>query len=211
MSSDVKKCAEHQNVDSELLRRALAGEADAFGALYEMHKNKIYSLCLRMTCNKAEAEDLMQDAFLQVLRKLSSFRGDSSLSTWIYRVAINTVLMHFRKRIPHQCSLDEPMSDRGDTWKREFGRSDARLSKTVERVALKRALQELPPGYRTIFELHEVSGYEHREIARLLNCSVGNSKSQLHKAKQRMRELLGGDRIASDSIAIEPENAGASI
>ena len=211
MSNDLNNAGVQRNRDLELVRRALGGEADAFGALYETHKGKIYSLCLRMTCNTAEAEDLMQDAFLQVFRKLASFRGDSALSTWIYRVAINTVLMHFRKKGPRQYSFDEPMGEGGETWKKEFGRNDARLSKTVERVALKRAMEELPIGYRTIFELHEVNGYEHREIARLLKCSVGNSKSQLHKAKLRMRELLASPRLTVRDTPLETEQAGASF
>jgi RNA polymerase sigma-70 factor (ECF subfamily) len=159
--------------------------------LFHAHKSKIYSLCLRMTSNVAEAEDLTQDAFLQVFRKLATFRGDSALSTWLYRVAVNTVLMHFRKKGLRQVSLEEPVSREAGAPKREHGKVDARLSTSVDRIALTRAMKDLPLGYRTIFLLHEVQGYEHHEIARLLRCSVGNSKSQLHKAKSRMRELLG--------------------
>ena len=170
--------------------RMRAHNEDAFASLFNTHKNKIYSLCLRMTSNTAEAEDLTQDAFLQVFRKLSSFRGDSALSTWLYRVAVNTVLMHFRKKGLRPISLEEPTNQEPGAPKREHGKVDGRLSTTVDRIALTRALQELPAGYRTIFLLHEVKGYQHHEIARLLCCSVGNSKSQLHKAKARMRELL---------------------
>jgi len=177
--------------DAELVRRAQEGEEDAFAALFNAHKSKVYSLCLRMTSNTAEAEDLTQDAFLQAFRKLATFRGDSALSTWLYRVAVNTVLMHFRKKGLRQLSLDEPLSPASGSQKREHGKLDARLSGSVDRIALTRAMKELPLGYRTIFVLHEVKGYEHHEIASLLRCSVGNSKSQLHKAKVRMRELLG--------------------
>jgi RNA polymerase sigma-70 factor (ECF subfamily) len=177
--------------DAELVRRAQEGEEDAFAALFNAHKSKVYSLCLRMTSNTAEAEDLTQDAFLQAFRKLATFRGDSALSTWLYRVAVNTVLMHFRKKGLRQLSLDEPVSPASGSQKREHGKLDARLSGSVDRIALTRAMKELPLGYRTIFVLHEVKGYEHHEIASLLRCSVGNSKSQLHKAKVRMRELLG--------------------
>jgi len=176
--------------DLHLVERAQQGDSDAFGALFQRHKARIYSVCLRMTNNTAEAEDLTQDAFLQVFRKLSTFHGDSALSTWLYRIAVNTVLMHFRKKTLRQISLDEPMSQDAKTVRREYGSRDDRLSGTVDRIALARAIAELPIGYRTIFLLHEVEGYEHQEIAELLHCSVGNSKSQLHKAKLRIRELL---------------------
>lgn len=177
----------------DVIKRAQQGDADAFAALFHAHKARIYSLCLRMTNNAAEAEDLAQDAFLQVFRKLSSFRGDSAFSTWLYRIAVNTVLMRFRKKSLIQVSLDEPYTSKNDSAKqvrREYGIKDDRLAGSVTRLALTRAIGELPAGYRTIFLLHEVEGYEHQEIADLLGCSVGNSKSQLHKAKLRMRDFL---------------------
>jgi RNA polymerase sigma-70 factor, ECF subfamily len=173
-----------------IIKRAQEGDSNAFADLFNAHKARIYSLCLRMTNNIAEAEDLTQEAFLQVFRKLSTFRGDSALSTWLHRIAVNTVLMHFRKKVPLQVSLDERSED-GKTLRREYGGKDHRLSGTVDRMALIRALKELPAGYRAIFLLHEVHGYEHQEIAQLLECSVGNSKSQLHKAKLRIRQILG--------------------
>jgi RNA polymerase sigma-70 factor (ECF subfamily) len=153
-----------------------------------------------MTRNVAEAEDLTQEAFLQVFRKLPTFRGDSALSTWMYRVAVNTVLMYFRKRGRPQFSIDEEPAnnENGKSKKRDYGTIDFQLSGCVDRIALARAIRELPHGYRTIFLLHEVEGYEHREIARLLKCSIGNSKSQLHKARLRMRELLTA-RIAAEA------------
>jgi len=146
---------------------------------------------------------LTQDAFLQVFRKLATFRGDSALSTWLYRVAVNTVLMHFRKKGLRQVSLDESSNQDTRVVKREYGSLDERLSGSVDRIALARAMQELPAGYRTIFLLHEIKGYEHQEIARILRCSVGNSKSQLHKAKLKMRELLGYQRNQSLDHAVE--------
>jgi RNA polymerase sigma-70 factor, ECF subfamily len=182
--------ATQRQSDMELVRLAQQGDADAFAALFNANKAKVYSLCLRMTSNTAEAEDLTQVAFLQVFRKLGTVRGDSTLSTWLYRVAVNTVLMHFRKKGMRQLSLDEPIGPAADAPKREPGKLDDRLSGCVDRIALTRAMRELPLGYRTIFVMHEVQGYEHHEIARLLRCSVGTSKSQLHKAKARMRELL---------------------
>lgn len=196
MKNDLNSTLQRQ-ADADLVRRAQEGDETAFADLFNAHKGKIYSLCLRMTSNTAEAEDLTQDAFLQVFRKLATFRGDSALSTWLYRVAVNTVLMHFRKKGLRQVSLDEPANQEAGAPKREHGKVDGRLSTSVDRIALARAMKELPAGYRKIFLLHEVKGYEHHEIARLLSCSVGNSKSQLHKAKMRMRELLGWPKAAS--------------
>jgi RNA polymerase sigma-70 factor, ECF subfamily len=187
------------NSDLDLVKRAQDGDADAFASLFHAHKAKVYSVCLRMTNNTAEAEDLTQDAFLQVFRKLATFRGDSALSTWLYRIAVNTVLMHFRKKALRQVSLDEPYSQDAKVVRREYGSRDDRLTGCVDRIALARAIKELPDGYRTIFLLHEVEGYEHQEIAELLDCSVGNSKSQLHKAKLRIRELLA--RTHADECA----------
>lgn len=157
--------------DLDLVQRAQKGDADAFATLFYAHKPRIYSVCLRMTNNTAEAEDLTQDAFLQVFRKLATFRGDSALSTWLYRIAVNTVLMHFRKKALRQISLDEPYNQDARLIRREYGSQDDRLSGSVDRIALTRAIRELPAGYRTIFLLHEVEGYEHQEIAQLLDCS----------------------------------------
>jgi RNA polymerase sigma-70 factor (ECF subfamily) len=186
--------------DLDLVKRAQEGDTDAFASLFYSHKARIYSVCLRMTNNTAEAEDLTQDAFLQVFRKLGSFRGDSALSTWLYRIAVNTVLMHFRKKALKQVSLDEPCSQDAKLVRREYGSKDDRLTGSVDRIALARAIKELPYGYRTIFLLHEVEGYEHQEIAQLLDCSVGNSKSQLHKAKLRIRELLGHAKAETNEM-----------
>lgn len=180
--------------DLDLIRRAQQGDADAFASLFHAQKARVYSVCLRLTHNTTEAEDLTQEAFLQVFRKLSTFRGDSALSTWLYRIAVNTVLMRFRKKALRQVSLDESCDQGTRTVRREYGTRDGCLAGTIDRIALIRAIGELPAGYRTIFILHEVEGYEHQEIAELLNCSVGNSKSQLHKAKLRIREMLGQAR-----------------
>ena len=187
------KSSSQRLADADLVRQAQQGDVDAFAALFHANKTKIYSLCLRMTSNTAEAEDLTQEAFLLAFRKLGTFRGDSALSTWLYRVAVNTVLMHFRKwgmRL-REASLDEANHQDAHVPQREHGESDERLVSAVDRIALTRAIKVLPLGYRTVFLLHEVQGYEHQEIARILRCSIGNSKSQLHKAKAKMRDLLG--------------------
>jgi RNA polymerase sigma-70 factor (ECF subfamily) len=191
--------------DVELVKRAQQGESEAFSDLFHAHKARIYSICLRMTNNTAQAEDLTQDAFLQVFRKLSTFKGNSALSTWLYRIAVNTVLMHFRKKALKQISLDEPSSHDATMVKREYGSRDCRLSGAVDRITLARAIKDLPTGYRTIFLLHEVEGYEHQEIAKILDCSVGNSKSQLHKAKLRIREFLA--QTANNPAAVQPQDA----
>ena len=195
-------------LNSDLVKHAQQGDSDAFAALFHTHKARIYSVCLRMTNNVAEAEDLTQEAFLQVFRKIMTFRGDSAFSTWLHRIAVNTVLMHFRKKTLAQVSLDKPLSNSdGGKVRREYGTKDNRLAGSIDRIALARALRELPRGYRTIFLLHEVEGYEHQEIAEMLGCSVGNSKSQLHKAKLRIRELLAHSR--ETRVAIQNRALGA--
>jgi len=197
--------------DLELVKRAQEGDAEAFEALFHAHKARVYSICVRMTNNTAQAEDLTQDAFLQVFRKLSTFKGNSALSTWLYRIAVNTVLMHFRKKALKQVSLDESSSHDAKQIKREYGGRDGRLSASVDRITLTRAIQDLPAGYRKIFLLHEVEGYEHQEIAKLLDCSVGNSKSQLHKAKLRIREFLNQPRQEeTQENAASPRERGAT-
>jgi len=185
-------------VDHAMIKRAQQGDSDAFATLFHTHKMRIYSLCFRMTKNETEAEDLAQDAFLQVFRKLATFRGDSALSTWLHRIAVNTVLMHFRRKAPGGVSLDEPYSRHQDAKpaRREYGTRDGRLETSVTRVALNRAIGELPETYRAIFLLHEVEGYQHREIAELLGCSVGNSKSRLHKAKLQIRDFLASTTLS---------------
>jgi len=173
-----------------LVQRAQQGDEHAFAALFQMHKKRVYSVCLLMTKDIAEAEDLTQEAFLQVFRNVGSFRGDAAFSTWLYRVAVNTVLMKLRRRkSPPPFSLDQPVSP-DSSLRRDLGRSDPALTGAIDRIALRRAIQALPEGCRTIFALHEVEGYQHHEVAQLLHCSIGNSKSQLHKAKLKMRDLL---------------------
>jgi RNA polymerase sigma-70 factor (ECF subfamily) len=184
---------ESSRTESErsLVQRAQSGDEQAFAALFQSHKKRVYSVCLLMTKNISEAEDLTQEAFLQVFRSVSSFRGDSAFSTWLYRVAVNTVLMKLRRRkSPPIVSLDEPVSPESPSLRRDVGKADPDLTGAIDRITLRRAMQELPEGCRQIFTLHEVEGYQHHEIAEMLDCSVGNSKSQLHKAKMKMRDLL---------------------
>lgn len=181
--------------EAEAIEKAKQGDATAFQALYDRHKRRVYSLCLRMTANTAEAEDLAQEAFLQLYRKIATFRGESAFSTWLHRLSVNVVLMHLRKKSLPVVSLEEttqPGED--DTPKKDFGADDLALSGSIDRLHLRRAVESLPPGYRMIFLLHDVEGYEHNEIATIVGCSIGNSKSQLHKARMKLRDLLKIDR-----------------
>ena len=177
--------------EAQVVEKAQAGDVSCFEALYARHKRRVFSLCLRMTGDYGQAEDFMQEIFLQLYRKIALFRGESAFSTWLHRLSVNVVLMHFRKKSLKEISLEESMDpqDAGEPPK-EFGASDSRLQGSLDRLALDRAIQDLPPGYRIIFILHDVEGYEHNEIAEMLGCSIGNSKSQLHKARLKLRTLL---------------------
>ena len=179
------------SIEAELIERAKLGDAQAFQALYDKHKRRVYSLCLRMTSNTAEAEDLTQEAFLQLYRKIGTFRGESAFSTWLHRLSVNVVLMHLRKKSLPVVSLEETtQGGEEDTPKKDFGAEDLALAGSIDRLQLQKAVDDLPPGYRTIFVLHDVEGYEHNEIATIVGCSIGNSKSQLHKARMKLRDLL---------------------
>jgi RNA polymerase sigma-70 factor, ECF subfamily len=181
--------------EAGLIERAKQGDARAFQALYDKHKRRVYSLCLRMTSNTAEAEDLTQEAFLQLYRKIATFRGESAFSTWLHRLSVNVVLMHLRKKSLPVVSLEETtQSTEEDAAKKDFGAEDLALAGSLDRLQLQRAVDDLPPGYRTIFVLHDVEGYEHNEIAQIVGCSIGNSKSQLHKARMKLRDLLRMNR-----------------
>src|SRR5258707_6444805 len=177
--------------EAEAIERAKQGDAEAFQALYDRHKRRVYSLCLRMTANTAEAEDLAQEAFLQLFRKIGTFRGESAFSTWLHRLSVNVVLMHLRKRSLPVVSLEETTQNtEEDSPRKDFGAEDLSFAGSIDRLQLQRAVDSLPPGYRMIFVLHDVEGYEHNEIAKIAGCSIGNSKSQLHKARMKLRDLL---------------------
>lgn len=177
---------------NDAIQLAQHGDAAAFETIYHLHSRRVYALCLRMTSDPVEAEDLTQEAFLQLFRKIHTFRGESAFSSWLHRLTANIVLMRFRKKRPIAMSLDEMTTPDGEKARPvfEIGAQDLRLRGVFDRVNLHAAIEELPQGYRSMFLLHDVHGYEHNEIARMLGCSVGNSKSQLHKARKRLRELL---------------------
>ena len=171
----------------ENVRLAAAGDLRAFEDIYRTYQRRVYSRCLRMTRNVSEAEDLTQDVFVQLFRKLKTFRGESSFSTWLHRMTVNAVLMHFRKPVVR---VEQTTYDGDDQAELLSERQTARTSSVVDRISLDEALAKLAPGYRAVFILHDVEGYEHSQIGEILGCSVGTSKSQLHKARLRLRTLL---------------------
>lgn len=176
--------------EAQAIERAKQGDEAAFEVLYQLHKRRVYSLCLRMVSNPAQAEDLAQEAFLQLFRKISTFRGESAFSTWLHRMTVNVVLMNLRKKGLPLVSLEETIESDEEAPKKELGTEDLKLAGSIDRLQLQRAIEKLPPGYKTVFVLHDVEGFEHNEIADMVGCSIGNSKSQLHKARLKLREYL---------------------
>jgi RNA polymerase sigma-70 factor, ECF subfamily len=178
--------------DADVVHLAQQGDSAAFERIYRMHSRKVYTLCLRMVADRTDAEDLTQDVFLQLFRKIKTFRGESAFSTWLHRMAVNIVLMRFRKKPRPEESLDAASNSEQEPGApaREFGGPDLRLNGAVDRITLEAAINELPPGFKAMFILHDVQGYKHDEIAGIFGCTSGNSKSQVHKARTRLRELL---------------------
>jgi RNA polymerase sigma-70 factor, ECF subfamily len=172
------------------IRLAKRGDQRGFEALYVMHRQRVFAVCFYMLKDKELAEDLTQDTFVRLLRNIKGFRGQSKFSTWLHRVAVNEVLMKFRKNSwKYRTKTDSMEALQEDShWDLE-GR-DHHTEKTLDRVALERCIEQLPDGYKTAFVLHDIHGYEHNEAAALMGWSSGNSKSQLHKARKRLRQLL---------------------
>jgi RNA polymerase sigma-70 factor (ECF subfamily) len=181
--------AAENTMDSDyMLARAAAGGAiTAMGVLYDRHNRRVYSLCLRMTRNPADAEDLTQEVFIQLIRRISSFRGESKFTSWLHRLTVNQVLMHFRRVTARKEEMHEDIEV--GVLTSHQSKYSARLA-VVDKIALDAALAQLPPGNRTVFLLFDIEGYSHEEVASILGCSVGNSKSQLHKARMKLRRLL---------------------
>jgi len=199
MSPLFAKEPQGQLAEHDAIRRAQDGDAAAFEDLYKSYGPRVYGLCLRMVKNKPEAEDLTQQVFLQLFRKIGSFRGNSCFSTWLHRVTVNTVLMHLRRKKPIERFTDsaEPTAMHGSDLG-EAESSDISMLGAVDRLHLMRAIRKLPPGYKRLFLLHDVMGYLHTEIANLVGCSVGCSKSQVHKARLRLRSLLRGEQFHAE-------------
>jgi RNA polymerase sigma-70 factor (ECF subfamily) len=173
--------------DFELAQQSAAGDREAFEELYHRHFRRVYALCLRMTTNPSTAEDLTQEVFIHLFNKIGSFRGDSAFTTWLHRMTVNHVLMYFRK----SSTRSELLTAEGETPIQIVrGTENQDKMPIVDRIALEKAISELPPGYRAVFVLHDVEGYEHEEIGRMLGTSTGTSKSQLHKARLKLRDLI---------------------
>ena len=193
--------------EAEAIERVQAGDPEVFEYLYRLHSRRVYALCLRMVKDTAEAEDLTQETFLLLFRKIHTFRGESAFSTWLHRLAVNLVLMRLRKKSLPVFSIEaisDPDDETAPLRSLELSAPDLILEGAVDRLNLERCIQQLPTGFRKIFVLHDIQGYRHREIASILGRSVGDSKSQLHKARKRLRESLREvqrDRARAERIA----------
>ena len=181
--------ANHPQAEARLIARAQDGDERAFETIFHTYERRVYSLCVRMTGDLTEAEDLTQETFLQLFRRISTFRNESAFSTWLHRVTVNVVLMHLRrKRL--QVPLERPDEYQQGSCGHEYGADDPTLTEVIDHIILRRAMGRLSEGRQAVLVLHDVEGYRHAEIANLLDCSIGNSKSQLCRARGNMRALL---------------------
>ena len=176
-----------RTAELQLVERCRQGELGAFEELYKAHSGRLFSLAVRMLGNPADAEDMLQEIFLSAHRKLDSFRGEAALGTWLYRLAMNQILDHVRSRAARTGQLTDGLDDTALL----ADASGHRLAdRAIDRIDLERALAELPEGCRAAFVLHDVHGLEHREVSDVLGIAEGTSKSQVHKARLRLRGLL---------------------
>jgi RNA polymerase sigma-70 factor (ECF subfamily) len=176
--------------EARLIARAKVGDGQAFEALFHAYERRVHLLCARMTGDFNEAEDLAQETFLQLFRRISTFRNESAFATWPHRVTVNVVLMHLRRKRIQHVPLEQPDPSREELAWREYGAEDRGLVGLIDRITIRRAVGQLPEGRRAVLVLHDVEGYLHTEIAQLQDCSIGNSKSQLSRARASMCELL---------------------
>ena len=176
-----------RSAELDLVDRCRKGELGAFEELYRAHAGRLFSLAVRMLGNPADAEDQLQEIFLSAHRKLESFRGESALGTWLYRLAMNQILDHVRSRAARTGQLTDGLDDA--TVLADAG-GHRLADRAIDRIDLERALAELPEGCRAAFVLHGVEGLEHREVSEVLGIAEGTSKSQVHKARLRLRGLL---------------------
>ena len=184
-------------------------ERPKFDDIYRLYKQRVYWLCLRMVKNPTEAEDLTQDVFIQVYRKMHQFQGRAAFFTWLHRVAVNVALMRLRRRTHHTESLEEMLNpENGESRSLDFlASTDSRLAGTINRVLLARALVCLPRQYRMAFALHDVAGYPHREIAMRMKCSISNSKTNVRRARSKLRKLLSAPAAAQFSESPSAPNS----
>src|ERR1700740_243599 len=178
--------------EARAIQRAREGDLSAFEYLYRSHSRRVYAVCLRMVGNTTEAEDLTQEAFLLLFRKIHTFRGESAFSTWLHRLVVNLVLMHLRKKSLPAVSVKAASAPDDETARSCFDipTSDLFLEGLLDRINLERCIAQLPPGCRAVFVLHDIEGYQHHEIAQILGRSEGLSKSQLNRAHRHLRKLL---------------------
>lgn len=178
--------------ESEIIDAAIAGDQAACTELYEVHRGRVFNTLLQMTKNREDAEDLLQMAFIAAFKSLSKFNRESKFSTWLHRIAVNYFLMKLRsgKKESLTDSLDEPIDDDDDrSFTETIGTRDEVLESFADRDTIMRCVAQLPPGQKQIVSLM-AQGYGHEEIAAILGCTEGNSKSQLHKAKLKLRNLI---------------------
>ena len=188
---------------SNAVARAQTGDHLAFAELYSLYKYRVYRLCLRMVRDVGLAEDLCQESFLQLYRKISTFQGNSAFSTWLHRLTVNVVLMNMRKKGLAMTPLEYAALDGNEgNLSESFGIIDPCLAGSIDRLAIDRAAKTLPNGYQTVFYLHDVQGFQHWEIASQLNFSIGTSKSQLHKARRTLRRVLISGQQARHPAAL---------
>lgn len=188
--------------ETEIIGLAQRGDATAFEHLYKRHSRHVYAMCFRMAGNSSDAEELTQEAFLQVFRKIGTFRGESAFATWLHRITLNIVLARFRKKKLGEISLEDTFETDNEfrTPRKQIGQVDLNMTGLFDRLGLNRAITQLPAGCKKMFLLHDVEGYGHEEIAKILGCSIGNSKSQLHKARVRLRKLLRGQGEHAEKV-----------
>lgn len=185
--TNIESCACSSVTEAVLSLRQ--GNSEGFNIVYREYSKLVRAVCLKILRNPTEAEDVAQEVFIHMLRKIHTFRGDSAFSTWLYRVALNTVLMHVRStRRDRIASIESRRTGNGQ--QRDGGVQNASMPSFSNKIDLRSAVDSLPNGYKLIFILHDIQGYHHHEISRILGRSIGDSKSQLHRARQRLREFL---------------------
>ena len=187
--SSARPGAPDRKEELALVERCRQGDLGAFEELYRTHAGRLFSLLCRMLGNPADAEDLLQEVFLAAHRKLDTFRGDSAVGTWLYRLATNQCLDHLRSRAARTSQVTDPLED--DSWLADAG-SRGLADRTVSRMDIDRAVAQLPEGCRAAFILHDIEGLEHREIGQVLGIAEGTSKSQVFKARMKLRGILRG-------------------
>ena len=168
----------------DLVARCQAGDVEAFETIYRQHASRLYTLACRMAGSPEDGEDLLQEIVLQAYRKLGSFKGDATLGTWLYRLALNHCLDYVRSRQAKMNTLTSTLDS-------EIAFEPAARRETpIARLDLERAVERLPEGCREAFVLHDVEGFDHKEVGELLGIAEGTSKSQVFKARAKLRALL---------------------